>query len=62
MVTAAVAVDPHVMGNFDDAVKELAEIRRERDRYRSALARIRDVPGNDVDRLKRIAREALEEK
>jgi cell division FtsZ-interacting protein ZapD len=42
------------MGNFEQALAE--EIKR----LREALEQIRDVPGVDVERLKRIAREALE--
>lgn len=44
------------MGNFFEALS--AEIQR----LRAALTRIIDTPGNDVERLKRIAREALEQR
>ena len=42
------------MGNYEQALAE--EIKRLRD----ALKRIVEVPGHDVNRLKAIAREALE--
>jgi hypothetical protein len=43
------------VGNFSEALA--AEV----ERLRKVLEHIRDVPGNDVERLKRIAREALEQ-
>lgn len=51
------------MSNFADALTELARLRlceAEAVRLREVLERVRDTPGNDVERLKRIAREALE--
>jgi hypothetical protein len=42
------------MGNYSEALAE--EIKR----LRAVLLRIIDTPGRDVDRLKRIAQEALE--
>jgi hypothetical protein len=44
------------MGNFSEALA--ADIQR----LREALKKIAEVPGRDVDRLKAIAREALERK
>jgi hypothetical protein len=44
------------MGNFSEALA--AEIQR----LRNVLERIRDTPGIDVERLKRIAREGLEQR
>ncbi len=53
-----------VMGNFSEALAaEVERLRRVERRYADLLAvvaRIRDTPGNDVERLKRIAREGLE--
>lgn len=44
------------MSNFAEALSEEVQ------RLRKALEKIRDVPGMDVQRLKAIAREALENK
>ena len=52
------------MGNFSEALA--AEVQRLRaeaqaaDRYRVALQKVIQTPGNDVNRLKAIARDALE--
>lgn len=51
------------MGNFSEALSELERLRAqevEAIRLRRVLEKIRDVQGNDVERLKRIAREGLE--
>lgn len=48
-------------GNFSQALAE--EVQRQNaeiQRLRQALEKVRDVGGIDVERLKRIAREALE--
>ena len=50
------------MGNFEQALAdEILRRKAEIARLRLALEKIRDVSGNDVNRLKQIAREALEE-
>ena len=44
------------MGNYDEAMAVSAEIQR----LRAVLKRIIETPGEDVKRLKAIAREGLE--
>jgi len=49
------------MGNFSEALAaEIERLRKDNERLRNVLERIRDTPGNDVNRLKTIAREGLE--